>query len=364
LRRALASVAGLADEIIVTDTGSTDGTLTVARELGARTAQFDWIDDFAAVHNFCKSLARGVWILMLDADEELLPESRAELLDCIEQDSVLAFMVIRQDLHDAARLDHLTEMWQMRLFRNRPDLSFVGRCHHHFSPSLGEIATRAGLELRESTIRLRHYGYLPEKRQQKLKRAAHLLQLELRQRPGQFYYLVELGLTQLALGDPTGHQQLVQAGQMVVENTDQARENVGQLAMLLEYCLANPQLPADFPLSRDTARSLADRHFPKSVPLVWHIAQEHYAAGRFAQCAQLLEQILELARTHNYDRSVSFDPSLLGDAARLNLAVCLVRMARLDEARDMFCALLDSPTHHKQAAENLREIDRLAKSHP
>ena len=44
----LNSVAGLADEIIVVDTGSLDNTRKVARELGARVHDFAWVDDFAA----------------------------------------------------------------------------------------------------------------------------------------------------------------------------------------------------------------------------------------------------------------------------------------------------------------------------
>ena len=43
----LASAAGLADEIIVVDTGFTDGTQDIARSFGARVVQSDWRDDFS-----------------------------------------------------------------------------------------------------------------------------------------------------------------------------------------------------------------------------------------------------------------------------------------------------------------------------
>jgi glycosyltransferase involved in cell wall biosynthesis len=68
LPRLLASVREIADEIIVTDTGSTDRTIEIAREFGARVAQFSWIDDFSAAHNYCNSLATCDWLFMLDCD--------------------------------------------------------------------------------------------------------------------------------------------------------------------------------------------------------------------------------------------------------------------------------------------------------
>lgn len=47
--RALRSAAPVADEMIVADTGSTDRTVEIARDLGARVSHFTWCDDFAAV---------------------------------------------------------------------------------------------------------------------------------------------------------------------------------------------------------------------------------------------------------------------------------------------------------------------------
>src|SRR5882724_11685213 len=75
LPRALASVRGIADEVIVADTGSTDRTVEIAKESGAIVCHFPWCDDFSAARNFAISHARGDWILWMDADEELLPES-------------------------------------------------------------------------------------------------------------------------------------------------------------------------------------------------------------------------------------------------------------------------------------------------
>jgi len=69
LGRCLDSVQGLADEIVVVDTGSTDGTREVAAGRGARVFDFPWCDDFAAARNETLRHATGRWVLWLDADE-------------------------------------------------------------------------------------------------------------------------------------------------------------------------------------------------------------------------------------------------------------------------------------------------------
>jgi glycosyltransferase involved in cell wall biosynthesis len=185
LPRALASVRDVADEIIVADTGSTDHTVKISQESGAIVCHFPWRDDFSAARNFAISHARGDWILWMDADEELLPESAAELRASLERPDALAYFIRRQDLTEADRLDYYTMMWQLRLFRRRDDLRFQGRCHPDFRPEIGEIEAKTGLQAHLSSITIRHYGYMGALKPAKLRRAARLLEMELLERPGQ-----------------------------------------------------------------------------------------------------------------------------------------------------------------------------------
>jgi tetratricopeptide (TPR) repeat protein len=69
LRRCLASVRAVVDEIVVVDTGSTDGTLEVAAEFGARPAHVTWRRDFAWARQQAMDRARGRWVMWLDADD-------------------------------------------------------------------------------------------------------------------------------------------------------------------------------------------------------------------------------------------------------------------------------------------------------
>jgi glycosyltransferase involved in cell wall biosynthesis len=79
---ALESLAGIASEIIVVDSLSTDRTVKIAREYTDRVVGRAWTN-YADQKNFADGLAAHPWILSLDADERLSPELRAELLELL-----------------------------------------------------------------------------------------------------------------------------------------------------------------------------------------------------------------------------------------------------------------------------------------
>jgi len=81
VERAIASVAGLVDEVVVYDTGSTDDTVERARAAGAVVQLGYWDDDFSRARNESIAMARSEWVMVLDADEELVatPDEIAEV---------------------------------------------------------------------------------------------------------------------------------------------------------------------------------------------------------------------------------------------------------------------------------------------
>ena len=87
--RAIASVAGIADEVIVVDSGSTEGTIALCQSLGARVLHNDWVG-FGPQKRFAEDAAANDWILNLDADEWLSEELREELKALLAQEIPIA----------------------------------------------------------------------------------------------------------------------------------------------------------------------------------------------------------------------------------------------------------------------------------
>ncbi|MEG4443056.1 tetratricopeptide repeat protein [Microcoleus sp. AT9_B5] len=138
LSRTLDSVKGVVDEMVVVDTGSGDRTREIARASGARVYDFEWCDDFAAARNECLKHAQGDWILVLDADEVLVPQIVPQIKQAIASDRLLLINLIRQEIGASQSPYSLVS----RLFRNRPDIRFSRPYHAMVDDSAGEILQR------------------------------------------------------------------------------------------------------------------------------------------------------------------------------------------------------------------------------
>ena len=359
IARAVRSFADIADQIVVVDTGSTDRTVELAAEAGAEVHHLVWNDDFGAGRNFALHQARGDWIFWLNPDEELLPQSQEELRRCLTVNESLGYYVRVLELEQAERLDLFTETLQPRLFRREADVAYVGRLHPRLEPSLEEVAPKAGKQVSASGITLRHYAYLSVLSEDKLRWAARLFELELKDRPGQLHYLIEYGRTLLLLSDPKAHRILAEATEQVWAARDAPSPPTATVSRLLEYLITVSPEQSVSRLSREEACDLALRWFPASPPLLWKIALQDYATKNFRRASILLRQLVQLGRTGAYDRSASFDPTIIGESALMNLGNCYLQMGQLEPAQQCYQQVLDSKTYQTPALQNIGVIQRL-----
>ena len=192
LAQCLASVKGLAHQVVVVDTGSTDRTVEIAREHGAHVHSFAWCDDFSAARNAALEHATGDWVLMLDADEELPPEQHAALRKLLHTPSVISWRLPLQDVgREAEGCSYVP-----RLFRNAPGLFYAGRVHEQVFTSIEGRRQEWGLETRLGDATLRHYGYTKELtlERDKVGRNLRLLEQAVLETPGDTNLLMNYGL--------------------------------------------------------------------------------------------------------------------------------------------------------------------------
>ena len=140
IRRCIESLGGI-DEIIVHDTGSTDGTQDVARDLGAevsttRISPFH----FATARNEARKKAKGDWVLSIDADEVLLSGGLGAIRDSVGKKPSTLFRVSHVDMDPEGHSTLTT--WKKRLFM-RTRYEWVWRIHER-------LASKSKAELSEN----------------------------------------------------------------------------------------------------------------------------------------------------------------------------------------------------------------------
>ena len=157
IERCLNSVRPYADEIVLVDTGSSDATPELAASLGARVIRTEWINDFSAARNLSLSQATGDWILFLDCDEELPPDSGEVLARLLGEPKHEGYFVTVENLTDKGNELNFPSV---RLFRNRSCFRFQGRIHEQIVPSI--LANYGQDCLGQSQVVVVHHGYHPQ----------------------------------------------------------------------------------------------------------------------------------------------------------------------------------------------------------
>ena len=115
----LASVA-FADEVVVVDAGSTDGTAALAERYGARVVTKEWLG-FGRQKRFAVEQAANDWVLCLDADERVSPELAASLVRVLEAPASPVYRMARRNRFLGRWLRHGEGYpdWSARLFDRR-----------------------------------------------------------------------------------------------------------------------------------------------------------------------------------------------------------------------------------------------------
>lgn len=197
LGECLSSIKDIADEIIVVDTGSTDRTIEIARSFGARIVEIEWPNDFAQARNVGLELVKTPWVLVLDADEELIQDDISVLQKAITDPTADAYNLRIVSIMD--RAEDISESYVTRLVRSHPKIRFRGAVHEQLLDSVAEQRMRVG----PLNVRLLHKGYLTAVVQgrNKSERNRTLLASHLKNHPNDAYMLWQMAQTLLGTSE-------------------------------------------------------------------------------------------------------------------------------------------------------------------
>lgn len=149
--------AAFADEIVVVDSGSTDGTLSLAERYGARVIKQAWLG-FGPQKQFAVDAAAHDWVLCLDADERVSPELQTAVENALQSPSNAAFRFARCNRFLGRYLKHGEGYpdWSLRLF-DRRQARWSDDAVHEKVVANGAVGTLRGDLLHDSAETLAAY---------------------------------------------------------------------------------------------------------------------------------------------------------------------------------------------------------------
>ena len=187
LAQTLENIRPLADEIVVTDTGSTDNTVSIAESLADKVLFHAWQDSFSEARNWSLQHSTTNWICSIDADEWI---ENPETIDVTQWNGAQTLLCpIHSDMPNGQIARHFLP----KIFRNHT-AHFEGIVHNQLIYSEPALAT---------DITFRHSGYneSPEIMKKKQVRTIGLLEKQLTDDPENTFALMNLGRSLLNHGD-------------------------------------------------------------------------------------------------------------------------------------------------------------------
>jgi len=323
LKSCLESIKPVVDEIVIVDTGSTDGTKEIACSLGARVYDFPWNEDFSEARNNAFDHCRGNWILYIDADEMLRPVNKSYVREILSDREKVACTV---RFHPIVGY---TAYREYRIFRNDPRIRFEGVIHETIVPSVHAVALEDGLQICKCDLTIDHYGYEGDQ-MQKQERNLPLLRRQVDKDPDRIYLRWQLGVALKGLGDLEGAEKVwMEAIEIIREKKEKGPEDSHPY-----YDMIRLRYEQGGELTELVSE--AEALFPDNYLIIWTKAvllmQDHKfedAVPHFRYLASIDPEKLDaglLAYNSKLFNELSYEP----------LATCYYKLRRLKESEKYY----------------------------
>jgi glycosyltransferase involved in cell wall biosynthesis len=335
LPKCLASVKNVVDEIILLDTGSTDRTPDIAKQLGAEVHHFKWCNDFSAARNEALKYVTGDWILVLDADETLTTQIVPYIHEAIQSDSYILINLVRHEVG----AEQSPYSMVSRLFKNHPDISFSRPYHALVDDSVSAILAK------EPDWQV---GYLPEvailhegyqknaiAQQNKYAKAQAAMESFLVNHPDDPYVCSKLGALYVQTGKIAQGFELLIKGVASKQATDEILYELYYHLGIAYSRLQNPQQ--------------AIAHYSAAIKL--HI-YPMLKLGAYNNLGNLLKAAgdFKSAKTA-YETALRIDPNFA--AGHYNLGMTLKALGLLNEAIASYTQAIKLNPNYAEAYQNL-----------
>lgn len=310
LRRSIDSLRDQVDEIIVVDTGSSDGSAEAAAELGAEVHTIAWTDDFAAARNTALGFAHGDWIVFIDTDEYFSQDTADHLRTLISEADADGTQIILVPWHniDEDTGETLLDTFAPRIFKVQEGRRYVGRIHEELRDGDGAVTDVKQLEPTQLT--LVHTGYSSSLTHAKGERNLRLLLAELNTADNPAYYYRYLAETYDHLGNAA------MAEYYALLDIEGGRRSVIYASRSYRILL---RLYGKSPHLRERYLSIAERavaDFPELPELHAEYAEALAALHRYPEAVQAAESALSLSPDHSGTEPTVFTDEMRGQLGR------------------------------------------------
>ena len=337
----LASIRDVVDEIVVVDTGSTDGSMEIARRHGALVCEHPWSGDFADARNRALDLTACEWILYIDADERLDPVDRASVEALLGGAPEVAFRILLKP-------DSLSTPYrEYRVWRNDPRIRFEGVIHEKVVPAIHRVAEEDGRAIGVADLLLTHVGYEGDQ-SHKHRRNLPLLRRQLEVEPGNLFNLHHLARVLEGLGDAAEAEQVLERAVEVVRH-ERPDDPLGSLAF------------ADLARLRhlrgeevDELLAEARERFPDNLLIVFLEGRYLVDNERFEEALACFQTLLAVDMSTLPDLGPAYDARIFGSLSQDGCGVCLFRLGRYAEAADAWARADDSSSDDPSFAAKRR----------
>ena len=347
LEGCLESVRDVVDEIVIVDTGSTDGTRDIAVRYGATVISCDWSNDFSAARNEGLRNVRGAWVLYLDADERLAPGAGAILREAVKNNTSGGFrlMVCGKTASPSGVVEQRNPY--PRLFRNHPLIRFQGKVHEQIGPSI----LKAGFAILDCPVTIHHLGYSKSEsiNQQKALRNLTILQQEVGAHPEDWYLRFQKSATLMKLGayeDAKGEmKQALQFGDVppgmkatMFNFLAEIECRTGSAHSALQYCQSSLRLA------------------PDQIMAHWYLVSAWMRLGRHDNALVELQLLVDQECGSSDLQTIGYDVVVPRSEILIQIGACREARKEFDLALDAYLEVLQLCPDAPEALEGIAGI--------